>query len=172
MIDPITQLILEAEKEKNLDTILEGYDLKCQQCGRVIKIIKDGQGPLSCCNNRMFVMGSNPIDPTDDLDESEEVIEGDSELLQSMQAFEECDADFSPYNQAEVQNKVEKERESRGKKKVSEVRKELIGQIIDPDFQVPIKNVNFTPYNQPETQKEREGERKERERARSGRVPK
>lgn len=97
MIDPITNLILEAEEEKlkeeALDTILEGYDLSCQACGRVVKIMKDGQGPLACCNQRMFVMGSNPVDPAQDL--------------------EECDADFSPYNQSEVQKKTEEERDKR-----------------------------------------------------------
>ncbi len=65
MIDPITQLILEDEAtEEKLDHILEGYDLGCQECGRVISIIKDGEGSLACCNQRMIVMGSNPVDPT------------------------------------------------------------------------------------------------------------
>jgi desulfoferrodoxin-like iron-binding protein len=40
--------------------MLEGYSLKCAICGKQIEIVKDGQGKLSCCNQRMFVMSSNP----------------------------------------------------------------------------------------------------------------
>jgi hypothetical protein len=42
---------------------------------------------------------------------------------------------------------------------IDEVRKELKGQVVDPDFQVPIKNVHFSPYNQSELQKKRKAER-------------
>lgn len=44
-------------------------------------------------------------------------------------------------------------------KMISEVRKELKGEVVDPDFQVPLKSVNFSPFNQSETQKEREKDR-------------
>jgi len=60
MIDPVTQLILENEE---LDRILEGYQLKCALCGRVIEVVKDSSSPLLCCNQRMFVMSSNPPTP-------------------------------------------------------------------------------------------------------------
>jgi desulfoferrodoxin-like iron-binding protein len=126
-MDPITQLILQEDElkqiDKSLDTILEGYDLKCQQCGRVITIVKDGQGPLACCNRRMFVIGSQPDDPHSD--EVEEVGEG--------------------------------------------IRKVLKSVVVDPDFQVPVKNVDFSPYNQSDTQKKvkddrdkKEGDKKQR----------
>lgn len=54
MIDAITLHILEEQG------MLEGYCLKCALCGKQIEIVKDGQGKLSCCNQRMFVMSSNP----------------------------------------------------------------------------------------------------------------
>jgi hypothetical protein len=54
MIDPITLYILEEQG------IMEGYCLKCAICGKQVEIVKDGQGPLSCCNKRMFVMSGNP----------------------------------------------------------------------------------------------------------------
>lgn len=114
MIDPITDLIIkENEKqlqEKELDHILEGYDLKCQQCGRVITIIKDGSSPLECCNQRMIVMGSNPEAPD----------------------------------------------------KIEEVRKTLKGQVVEPDFQVPVKNVNFSPFNQADAEEEQRAEWKKK----------
>ena len=88
MIDPITKYLLESY---GLDTILEGYDLKSEECGRIIKMVKDGSGPLECCNRRMFVMSSQP--------EPEDVA-----------PMEESTADFSPDNQAEVQDETEEER--------------------------------------------------------------
>ena len=42
---------------------------------------------------------------------------------------------------------------------IAEVRKELKGEVVEPDFQVPLKSVTFSPFNQSETQKEREKER-------------
>jgi desulfoferrodoxin-like iron-binding protein len=118
MIDPITQLILEQEEEKlkveALDHILEGYDLKCQACGRVIKIIKDGQGPLSCCNQRMFVMGSNPEDPAEDIEEVRKTLKGIKVDPDFMVAL--SDVNFSPYDQSDAQKRAEAKR----KKKVSE----------------------------------------------------
>jgi hypothetical protein len=95
MIDPITLQILQEQG------VLEGYCLKCALCGRVVGIVKDGEGVMSCCNKRMFVMSGSP----------EPALEG--------------------------------------------VRKALKGQIVEPDFQVPIKNVDFTPDNQAEVQKQR-----------------
>lgn len=44
-------------------------------------------------------------------------------------------------------------------KAIEEVRKELKGQVVDPDFMVPLKSVQFTPYNQAEVQKKRKEER-------------
>lgn len=109
MIDPITEIILQGNEEKlledSLDTILEGYNLQCQQCGRVITIVKDGTGPLECCSRRMIVMGGSPEDPAEDIEE---------------------------------------------------VRKTLKGQVVDPDFQVPVGSVNFSPYNQTDAQKKAE----------------
>jgi len=43
--------------------------------------------------------------------------EADTEFVKSMTVFDECDADFSPYNQADVQDKTEKERDKRNTKK-------------------------------------------------------
>jgi desulfoferrodoxin-like iron-binding protein len=107
MIDPITQYLLETYDDA--DNILEGYDLKCQDCGRVIQVIKDGSGPLECCNRRMFVMSSQ-VEPQDE----------------------------DPMDEG--------------------VRKVLKGQVVKPDFQVPIRNVNFTPDNQAEAEKKQRAE--------------
>ena len=124
MIDPITQLILE--KEKALDTILEGYDLECQKCGRVIAIVKDGQGPLSCCNQRMFVMGSNPEDPAEDIEEVRKTLKGVKVEPDFMVAL--SDVNFSPYDQSDAQKRAEEKR----KKKVSEDIESITDQKVVP----------------------------------------
>lgn len=103
MIDKITEMIVEEDEEQYLfQHILEGETLKCAMCGRVLTVIKDGQGPLSCCNQRMFVMSSNP-------------------------PMEEA---MSPQG----------------------IKTALKGEVVKPDFQVSIRDVNFGPYNQPEAQ--------------------
>jgi desulfoferrodoxin-like iron-binding protein len=100
MIDKITQAILEQEEDKKLlESLLEGYNLKCALCGRVITVVKDGEGPLSCCNQRMFVMSSNP-----------------------------------PMEEA------------------ASIKDTLKGEVVKPDFQVPVGSVHFGPYDQPEAQ--------------------
>jgi len=57
MIDPITLQILQEQG------VLEGYCLKCALCGKQVEIVKDGEGEMSCCNKRMFVMSGSPQGP-------------------------------------------------------------------------------------------------------------
>ena len=110
MIDPITQIILEEDNEQlldqTLDHILEGYDLKCQQCGKIITIIKDGQGPLECCNNRMIVVVSSPQSP----EESEVTEIGVRKALKGQNVDPDFQvsansANFTPDNQADAEKR-------------------------------------------------------------------
>ena len=108
MIDPITQLILEDEM---LDHILEGYDLKCGECGRVISIVKDGKGPLECCSRRMFVMGSHaepedvePMEEKRSLGPVRRALKG--QVVKPDFQVKTSDVDFGPYNQVDAEKKI------------------------------------------------------------------
>ena len=112
MIDPITEMILEKDdevlQEKALDHILEGYNLQCQQCGRVITMIKDGTGPLECCSRRMIVMSGNPMEPAEDIEEVRKTLKG--QVVEPDFQVPVGSVNFSPYNQADAQEKAEKNR--------------------------------------------------------------
>jgi len=118
MIDQITQLILEQDM---MDHMLEGYNMKCHECGKVIAVIKDGSGPYECCHKRMFVMQSD-MEPG-----AEEGPEED--------AVEEKTAHFTPDNQAITQKEKEKEWEKEEEKYETrqvdntKIESELLGDI-------------------------------------------
>lgn len=163
MIDPITLEILREQ-----DIHVEGYCLKCAVCGRVIEIVKDGEGIMSCCNKRMFVMSSNPpikeimqkpgqgyekgiLQSKQPVATAKGIVRKSTGMVKQLpklskrsqfrqmnvrgvpvytvrsrdvkeeleSVVDECDADFSPFNQAETQKEVEEDREKR-EKKVSE----------------------------------------------------
>ena len=141
MIDEITKYIIEQEDSEDVDNLLEGYDLKCQSCGRVITIVKDGQGPLACCNNRMIVMGSQAEPGEEEVDEVQE-----SEFVKDIRETL-ASADPTPKEQEDMEEGL---------------RKILSGETVNPDFQVRPKDVNFSPFNQAEVQKDRD-EEKEKE---------
>jgi desulfoferrodoxin-like iron-binding protein len=156
MIDKITEIILEEEEDKYLLAhLLEGYNLKCAICGRVITMVKDGEGPLSCCNQRMFVMSSNP-----DLDESIEVSPAEIEKARSGANT------YSGYREAS--KKEIKGKEGTFKNYLKALKKEdftspqgiktaLKGEVVKPDFQVGVGQAHFSPFDQPTTQaKQRE----------------
>jgi len=138
MIDEITKYIIEQEDSEDVDNLLEGYDLKCQSCGRVITIVKDGQGPLACCNNRMIVMGSQAEPGEEEVDEVQE-----SEFIKDIRETL-ASADPTPKEQQDMEEGL---------------RKILSGEIVNPDFQVRPKDVNFSPFNQAEVQKDRDEEK-------------
>ena len=195
-IDPITQYILEADND--LDTLLEGYDLKCKECGRVITIVKDGQGSLACCNRRMFVMGSQ-AEPQDV--EGEQMGEGlgghrdAARMFAAAKRREQGTSRISSFNKMmDTHDKKMRTGEVPRPKKgitanesefirdmretfdealasadpTSEERKDfeeglrkiLGGEIVKPDFMLPLKSVNFTPDNQADVQKQRDSKKK------------
>ncbi len=127
MIDPITELILEKNKEdlqeKALDTILEGYDLQCQQCGRVITMVKDGTGPLECCSRRMIVMSGNPMDPAEDIEEVRSTLKGVK--VEPDFQVPVGSVNFSPYNQSDAQKKAEEKRDKEKPYMESELLKDM-----------------------------------------------
>ena len=141
MIDPITKYMLESY---DLDTIVEGYDLSCQECGRVITIVKDGSGPLECCNRRMFVMGSNPEPPPG---EEVEAKIGESEFVGDIR---------EDLSSADPTSKEQKDMDEG-------LRKVLGREVVKPDFQVKPSDVDFSPYNQADAQKKVEAKRDKEE---------
>lgn len=135
-IDPITKYLLEGYDQ---NTIVEGYDLKCSECGKVITMVKDGSGPISCCNKRMFVMGSQE-EPKD------------NDISNDLEDYED-DIDESAFIKSIRGTFSERRSGPQG------IKKALKGEVVAPDFQVPYKSVHFTPDNQAEVQKQREKER-------------
>lgn len=184
MIDPITKYLLE---DYELDNVLEGYDLKCQECGRVIKMVKDSSGPLECCNRRMFVMGTQ-AEPEDvegeQMGEAENLKKrGEIERKEKMRSlmFPKGKLSLAGTGKAvrttkQLDRVAKNWRESEDVAPMKEalvsadptdkerqefeegLRKILSGETVAPDFQVPIKNVDFSPDNQADAQKKQEEE--------------
>ena len=104
MIDPITQTILENDM---LDHMLEGYNMKCGECGKVITVVKDGSGPYECCHRRMFVMKSD-LDPEKPMEEKTALFTPDNQAVTQKEREKDWEKEEEKYETRQVANtKVE-----------------------------------------------------------------
>lgn len=47
---------LTLEEAKKRTEIVEGDNLKCEVCGRIVKVYEQGKGPLICCGKEMKII--------------------------------------------------------------------------------------------------------------------